>query len=291
MKKPLNLTLLHRRLSMFLWLSAFSLGMVLTGCVLQQRPEPPVVGETVESPPPEQPSCPDFGVRELEKQAIELLDRGESKLARTLLECALELNSNTYKARNLIEQLDADPVEYLGRRNYPYMVQSSDTLSRIAQERLGSSLKFVSLARYNGIAVPANLVAGQTIKIPGEDPGEVIPTPPPATTAAPPPSSKSSANQYQDQALANEEDGNFEVALEFIMKARNDDASLENIEEDYSRIKDSLIGQLEEKAYNLELSGSPEEAVETWHQVLQIDPGNIQAQLSIRRLTQNGPGS
>lgn len=288
MKKPLNLTLLHRRLSMFLWLSAFGFGMVLTGCVLQQRPEPSVVGETVEPPPPAQPPCPDFSDRELEKQALELLDRGESKLARTLLECALELNSNASNARNLIEQLDADPVEYLGRRNYPYMVQSSDTLSRIAQERLGSSLKFVSLARYNGIAVPANLVAGQTIRIPGEDPGEVIPPP---ATAAPPPSSKSSANQYQDQALANEEDGNFEVALELIMQARNDDASLENIEEDYSRIKDLLIAQLEEKAYNLELSGSPEEAVETWRQVLQIDPGNIQAQLSIKRLTKNGPGS
>ena len=289
MRKPLNLTLLHRQLSMFLWLSAFGFGMILTGCVLQQRSEPPVVAKTTGSPSPEQPPCPNLGFKELEKRAIELLDRGESELARTLLECALELNSNAYNSRNLIEQLDADPVEYLGRRNYTYVVKSSDTLSRIAQERLGSSLKFVSLARYNGIQIPANLVAGKTIKIPGEDPGEVVPTPPAPPTPAP--ISKPSANQYQDQALANEEDGNFEVALELIVRARNDDASLENIEEDYSRIRDSLIAQLEEKAYNLELSGSPEEAVETWRQVLQIDPGNIQAQLSIKRLTQNGPDS
>ena len=108
----------------------------------------------------------------------------------------------------------------------------------------------------------------------------------------PPPSPiESTANDLQDQALANEENGNFAEAFELIIKAKNADASLDNIEDDYSRIRDSFIAELEEKAYNLELSGSPKEAVETWQKVLEIDPGNIQAQLSIKRLSQYGQGS
>lgn len=280
MNKPLNLSQLNRPLRLFLWFLAVSFGTSLIGCTMLQRTK--TVEEVVVEPTlTEQPSCPDLSVWELEKRAIELLDRGLSQLARTQLKCALEVNPNSNRAMILLEQMNVDPVRYLGSRNYRYTVKSSDTLSKIAQERLGSSLKFVSLARYNDIEVPANLVTGQTIKIPGKDPGQVAP-PPIATT----PPIESTANDYQDQALVNEEDGNFEEAFELIIKAKNADASLENIEDDYSRIKDSFIAELEEKAYNLELSGSPREAVETWRKVLEIDPGNIQAQLSIKRLSQ-----
>ena len=177
MRKPLNLSLLSRPLSLFLWLLAGSFGMGLTSCAMLQKPKPV---EQVKAEPmlPDEPICPNLSVRELEKQAIELLDRGDAERARTLLECALEVNPNSYRALILIEQLNADPVMYLGKRNYRYTVQTSDTLSKIAQERLGSSLKFVSLARYNNIDVPANLVVGQTIKIPGKDPGPQIAPPP-----------------------------------------------------------------------------------------------------------------
>ena len=70
----------------------------------------------------------------------------------------------------LIQQLDADPVDSLGARHYVYTVKPGETLSRIAEERLGDGMKFVILARYNGIAVPATVVAGQRIKIPGDQP-------------------------------------------------------------------------------------------------------------------------
>jgi tetratricopeptide (TPR) repeat protein len=267
------------------------MGLGLIGCeTFNQQSQSVESASSEQSPPIEQsppllqpiPPCSDLDANEFEKQAIALLDRGKPELARTQLECALKLNPDSARAKILIEQLDADPVEYLGRPNYLYKVQSNDTLSKIARERLGSSLKFYILARYNDIDIPANLAAGQTIKIPGQKPPPAAPPPPepsPADTAT-------TANDYRVQALSNEESGNIEAAFELINKAKNGGEPLENIEEDYSRIKQTLILQLEEKAYNQELSESPEQALETWNKVLQIDPGNIQAQLSINRLSQ-----
>lgn len=285
MDKPLKSSLFNRHVSLFLWLtvSVFGMSQGMIGCETFRQQTRPDESVAIEQPSlPQPPPCPDLGVRELEKRAIALLDRGESELARRQLECAFKLNPDSYRAQILIEQLDADPVEYLGRPNYRYKVRSNDTLSKISKERLGSSLKFYILARYNSIDVPANLVAGQTIKIPGKKPLPAVPPQPKPSPAR----IASTANEFRVQALSNEEDGNIEAAFELINKAKDTGAPLENFEEDYSRIKQTLIAELEEKAYNQELSGFPKQALETWYKVLQIDPGNIQAQLSINRLGQ-----
>lgn len=287
MRKPLNLGPPRAKSGFLEWLFACALAILLVGCATTQQQRVPEEPEPTPPPVPEEPSpCADLSLRELERLAIELLDRGESEQARELLKCALELNPNSYIARILNEQLDADPVEYLGWRNHRYLVKSNETLSKIAQERLGSNLKFVILARYNGIEIPANLVAGQTIKIPGDEPPEPgSPTPPPPPPAQPPPMA-TSAEVLRDQALATEENGDLKKAYELIQQAKAADPALENIETDFSRIQNALIGDLENKAYNQELSGVPEQAIATWRQVLEIDPANIPAQLSINRLAQ-----
>ena len=294
MRSQLNLSLFNGRFGLLFYLFAFGLG--LAGCQTNTT-------QTADSTPPadEQPvpsPCEGLSLQKLELRAIELLDQGESEPAHAILECTLEQHPNSRKAKTLREQLDADPVSYLGRRNYPYTVQSSDTLSKIAQDRLGSPLKFVILARYNGIAVPANLVAGQTIKIPGEEseyqageqPQESVTVPVPVPTE-PPPSEPTevipagTAGEFRDQAVARENAGDLEQAYALVSKAKDADPSLENIDDDYSRIKNALITELEEKAYSLEFSGSKEEALANWERILEIDPRNIQAQLSRSRLT------
>ena len=93
-----------------------------------------------------------------------------------------------------------------------------------------------------------------------------------------------SAAVLHKEALSEEEEGNLRGAYDLILKAYSVDDSAQGIEEDLSRIKASLIGKLEEQAYTLELSGDLEDAVETWGEVLAIDPTNIPAQLSSRRL-------
>jgi tetratricopeptide (TPR) repeat protein len=293
MARALSKRIWHRKMAPCSWLIRGLLVATLSACqTAPQQPQPtPVEPEPVDELAE---LCVGMTSRELERQAIDRLDKGESREARYQLDCALEQNPRSAIAKNLIEQLEADPVAYLGRRSYQHTVKSEETLSKIAQERLGSSLKFVILARYNDIEVPANLVAGQVIRIPGEEPveeeaGESAESHADSDVGAvqdevSSEGSRASASVLHKEALSKEEEGNLRGAYDLILEARSVDDSAQGINEDLSRIKASLIGKLEEQAYTLELSGDLNEAVETWGEVLAIDPTNIPAQLSTRRL-------
>ena len=254
---------------------------MLGSCVLvETKPDPqplPESDEKAASLP-----CSTLPARDLERQALELLDAGDTLAAREKLDCALELSPGSYQASLLLEQLDANPVEYLGREHFKHTVKSNETLSKIAQQHLGSSLKFVILARYNDIDVPANLVAGQRIKIPGTEP-VVVETP---ETEPPQEAIATDAAQLREQASEMEQQGELERAFELMNQALAIDPDLENAREDLARIKEDLLLQLEEEAYNQELSGNPQEAAGIWRKILAINPGNIPAQLALKRLTE-----
>lgn len=268
---------LIKRLSAVVWLT-----LTLEACdLLHPKPPPPPP-----EPPKQQvlPPCSTLPAQDLERQALILLDKGEVTAAREDLQCALELSPGSSKATLLLEQLDADPVTYLGGQYFWYTVKSNETLSKIAQLYLGSSLKFVILARYNDIDVPANLVTEQKIKIPGTEPKQ-----PPSQVLAPPPALQPStppdAAALRDQALAMEQQGELEKAYQLITRAITEDSSLDNAQTDLTRIKNDLISKIEEDAYNQEMHDKPEKAADAWRRVLEIDPGNIPAQLALKRLT------
>ena len=281
-------------------IGALALAAVLVLPACQTKPPEPLspdqqlVDETAE----QEPTCPEQSEREIEKQAIELLDRGESEEARRLLDCVIADNQRAWRAKSLLRQLDADPVSYLGARHYLYTVQSSETLSKIAGERLGDPLAFVILARYNDIPVPANLVAGQRIKVPGEEPTESSTTedegpaadePPDdvAPAAEPPqPSPPPPTDQAYTDALALEKQGDLVGAYRALEQVKAADPQHPNIDDDLTRVRQSLIASLEDQAYDLELAGDVSKAIATWQQLLQIDPRNIPAQLSLKRLNQ-----
>jgi tetratricopeptide (TPR) repeat protein len=256
------------------------LTLTLEACDLLQPKPPP--------PPPEPPKqvlpCSTLPAQDLERQALTLIDKGEVTAAREDLQCALELSPGSSRATLLLEQLDADPVTYLGERYFWYTIKRNETLSKVAQQHLGSSLKFVILARYNDIDVPANLAAGTRIKIPGTKPKQAAsPAPPPPPKPKPP--AQPDAAALRDQALSMEQLGEFEKAYELITRAVSEDPSLDNAQADVTRIKSNLISKIEEEAYNQELHGEPEKAADTWRRVLEIDPGNIPAQLALKRLS------
>lgn len=269
--------------------------VMLAGCPATSTREPPPAYPTAqESLTAAKPVCPELSARDLEREAIELLDRGQSDQARTLLDCAIEANPRSKRASSLIRQLEADPVAYLGAKHYMYTVQNSETLSKIAQDRLNSGLEFVILARYNNIPVPANLVAGQTIKIPGDRPvgrpadelddsKDEAPLPGPAATMSEP--VESAAQALVDDALAKEQAGDLNGAYKTLQAAQAQDSDLPGIDDDIARVRKSLIASLEEKAYGDELDGNRDAAIETWRRLLEVDPFNIPAQLSIRRLS------
>ena len=270
---------------------------LLSGCVVQSTKPEAAPAEPV-AQEPSRPPCPQGSARDLELESIEWLDRGDTERARHLLDCAIEESPDSRRAKLLIRQLDADPVSFLGARHYLYTVQLSETLSKIAQERLGDDLKFVILARYNDIRVPANLVAGQQIKIPGtrptespeptvveEEPQQPTAATEPVVESAPPPSDDGSSQRYDD-ALALEQRGELDGAYSALSALKAEGADLPSLDADLARVRSALVAGLENKAWSFELAGNIDEAVATWQRLLKINPGNIPAQLSVRRLTQ-----
>jgi len=252
----------------------------LGSCTLKTKStpaeEPPPKSEVAEPVLP----CLTLPVRDLERQALELLDAGDTLGAREKLACALELSPGSSQASSLLEQLDADPAEYLGKQYFWYKVKSSDTLSKIANQYLGTSSKFVILARYNNIDVPANLVAGRDIKIPGTE--SLVDEPP--EPAKRPDTRTPDAVKLRDQALEMEQQGRLDEAFGLMTRALVEDPKIDNAQEDLTRIRKGLLLQLEEDAYNQELSGNLDKALENWRRIQAIDPGNIPAQLAERRL-------
>lgn len=99
-------------------------------------------------------------------RAIELLNRGDPARARRELEALDRQTVNNRAVDELLVSLDADPVQALGKDHFSYETQAGDTMASIAGRFLHDPMKFYLLARYNGVATPADLAPGQTLMIP-----------------------------------------------------------------------------------------------------------------------------
>ncbi|MET0065427.1 MAG: tetratricopeptide repeat protein [Candidatus Thiodiazotropha sp.] len=129
-----------------------------------------MVDQTQETSPPPPPD--DLSPGKRVRKAMQLLQNGDYDQARDQLTWALQEKPNLQIASQLLEQLDADPIEYLGLKNFFYTVQPGDSLSLIAKKFLDDPMKFVILARYNKLDNPSRLAPGQRIRIPGDRPPE-----------------------------------------------------------------------------------------------------------------------
>jgi hypothetical protein len=97
-----------------------------------------------------------------------LLDQGQEAAARKRLATLRKHDPLNASAQLLSDSLDRDPKDLLGPISYPYTVHPGDTIAGVAQHLLGNRLKAYQLGRYNGLKAPIVLVAGQTLRIPGE---------------------------------------------------------------------------------------------------------------------------
>src|SRR5580704_14691826 len=134
---------------------------------------------TTPRPPAAPTVAPGVAPAERLSQAIELLDQGQAAAARAELQAILAARPDDARAGRLMREIDDDPRVLLGSRSYPYTVRPGESMSALADRFLGDSLMFYALARYNGIAAPADLTAGRVLMIPG--------VPRRAPVAAPPP--------------------------------------------------------------------------------------------------------
>ena len=108
--------------------------------------------------------------QKLALEAVDQLQNGDEAAARQTLEKALALDPTNDLARKLQDQIKADAQKELGPVFFRYTVQRDDSLSKLAQQYMGDRFRFYILAKYNDIANPSRLAAGQVIKIPGRAP-------------------------------------------------------------------------------------------------------------------------
>jgi LysM domain len=154
------------------------LSVTVAGCGVRL----PHVGAPGTTPAPQSDS--NWRGREQIRDAIADLNRGDARSARRRLTAVLRRQPGDGVARQLLAELDGDPRQLLGSESYSYTMRPGETLSTIAERALGNPMLFYALARYNNIAVPASVVPGQVIQVPGHRPA-----PPPPPRPAPRPAS------------------------------------------------------------------------------------------------------
>ncbi len=267
---------------------------------------PPVAAPEPPPPPPPPPPVTPATIREAqvlaEKTIVPLLEQGNEEQARVELDRALQKDPNNKLVANLLRQLNDDPTMLLGRESFGYTIRPNDTLSTIAAAYLKDKYLFYALARYNGIAVPKQVVAGQQIKVPGKA-GAAVPkappakgdgTPPPAAPEAPPvatppaapapapapsppppppaPVVLSPGEQALQAGAAAEKSGNLERALAEYQRAAV--AGQPDAADKVASVRAKLKAAYTRDARTARANQRLEAAIAAWDQVLTLDPSD-----------------
>jgi len=245
----------------------------------------------VPAPAPElSPAAAKAQAQKLALEAVDQLQNGDEQAARATLERAAQLDAGNDLARKLSDQIRADAQRELGPVYFRYTVQKDDTLSKLAQQFLGDRFRFYILAKYNDIANPSRLAAGQVIRVPGRAPPPAAAATPPVdpapTVAAPPPPEPKPRDDVADalkKVAELERAGNLEAAyFAYTDLAQRYPASAEAAKRrDASRA--TFLRQLDREATTAFQRQNLDLAIAKWDRMLEIDPGNKKARLERER--------
>jgi len=278
-------------------------------CATPEPPKPapaapapaPVVAapEPVKPPPPPEPQLTPAQAKaqaqKLTIEAISQLQNGEEPAAQKILEQALALDPSSDLARKLMDQIRADPQKELGAVFFRYTLQRDDSLSKIAQQYMGDRYKFHILAKYNDIANPSKVAAGQVIKVPGRAPPPGAPKPP-APAPAPEPADeaakaaspetatpRSASMQLMQQGADLTKAGNLEGAYDAYREAALRDPGNRDAVAQRDATRGQLARRYEREAAQAFQRQNLDEAINKWDRVLALEPGNQKAKLERER--------
>jgi tetratricopeptide (TPR) repeat protein len=284
--------------------------LVAAGCATPEPPKPappPPPPPAPVAPPPEPPKplpppepqlTPAQAKAQAQKltvEAITQLQNGDEPSAQKSLEEALKLDPTSDLARKLMDQIRADPQKELGSTFFRYTVQRDDSLSKIAQQFLGDRFKFHILAKYNDIANPSKLAAGQVIKVPGRAPPPGTPkpaAPPPApeavdeaAKAASPESAtpRSASMQLMQQGADLAKAGNLEGAYDAYREAALRDPGNRDATSQRDATRAQLVRRYEREAAQSFQRQNLDDAINKWDRVLALEPNNQKARLERER--------
>lgn len=219
--------------------------------------------------------------KEIFMDALDNLQAGEPEKARPYLERVIALDPEHAGAKNLLQQIDADPVQTLGKESFAYKVQTGESLSIIAKRYLGDAYKFYILAKYNGISVPNRVEAGQSIKIPGKRPPAL--PPPERPVAAPPeaveapPAIEADAEQPYQEGLRAMKAGLPVQAYEAFGKALAVKPNHAGAKAKQAELRPKVVEYYHRTATKAYRKQDMDEAIRNWDKVLEIDPANALA--------------
>ena len=202
------------------------------------------------------------------RKAIVLLETGQETVARGELQTVLVDFPDSKRAKNLLQQIDADPEAQLGKQHFSYKLKYGDSLSTVAERFLGDPLKFYILAKYNGIDNPKAVSTGQIIKVPGDKPEAEYVKPQPLTPV------ETRTEQERIAAMHSEvmqfsEAGNYMQAI-----ARLESGLLEF--PDDTKGKSLLVRLYSLHAQNLIKSSNNQAALEVLKKAFYIEPENVE---------------
>ena len=255
------------------------------------QPAPPPTAAPAPAPVPVDPAVARPQAAKLALEAVDQLQNGDEAGARGTLERALALDPSNDLARKLMDQIRADAQKELGPVFFRYTVQPADTLSRLAQQYMGDRFRFYILAKYNDIANPSRLAAGQVIRIPGREPPKVAaPEPAPAPAPAPAPPVAAPEPKPRDEyaeVLAKGSDlekaGNLEGAFTFYTDAAQRYPANGEFGKRRDAVKVRLVSTYDREATQAFQRQNLDLAISKWDRILEIDPSNRKARLERER--------
>ncbi|MFO7552967.1 MAG: LysM peptidoglycan-binding domain-containing protein [Haliea sp.] len=139
------------------------------GAAAAMQEAAPAEPEVVTVAAPVSTLAPGSPAQERFRAALGLLEAGNAGQARVELIAYQKEQPRSGVASDLLRQIEADALEYFPSEYREIALASGESLSMLAQRYLGDMYQFHALAKYNGIAEPWRLRAGQILRIPLTD--------------------------------------------------------------------------------------------------------------------------
>lgn len=98
--------------------------------------------------------------------ALEMLGNGDDRQAAELFAELRDSHGYGERAQHMLEQIRRPIHRYFPDDHFNVRLRAGQSLSALSRRYLDDPLKFFALARYNGIAAPNRVAAGQLIRIP-----------------------------------------------------------------------------------------------------------------------------